>query len=106
MERMKTKNLLAATVATAVLALAGGAQANERENEQSINSSDVPAVVQQAAQAEAKGGSIIRWEKEGANYEAVIQKKRKQVGVEIDANGRVLSKHEETKEHKKEGSGY
>ena len=44
--------------------------------------------------------------KEGANYEAVIQKKGKQIGVEMDANGKVLSKHDETKEHKKEGSAH
>ena len=66
----------------------------------------MPAAVQQAAETEVKGGSILRWEKEGANYEAVIQKKGKQIGVEMDANGKVLSKHDETKEHKKEGSAH
>lgn len=78
----------------------------EKDEEQTINSSDVPAAVQQAALAEAKGGSILRWEKEGANYEAVIQKKGKQIGVEMDANGKVLSKHNEAQEHKKHGSAY
>ena len=66
----------------------------------------MPAAVQQAAQTEAKGESIIRWEKEGANYEAVIQKKAKQIGVEMDANGKVLSKHNEAKEHKENGEKY
>jgi hypothetical protein len=79
----------------------------EREHEeQTISSSNVPAAVQQAAQAEAKGGSIVRWEKEGANYEAVIQKNGKQIGVEMDANGKVLSKHNEAKEHKEKGEKY
>jgi uncharacterized membrane protein YkoI len=56
--------------------------------------------VQQAAQAEAKGGRIVRWEKEGGHFEAVIEKDGKQIGVEIDANGKVLGKHYEDKEHK------
>jgi uncharacterized membrane protein YkoI len=104
---MKTKNLLAIAVVGAGLAIAGTAQAKEREHEeQSINSSEVPAAVQQAAQAEAKGGSIIRWEKEGANYEAVINKNGKEIGVEIDANGKVLSKHNEAKEHREKGEKY
>jgi len=104
---MKTKNPITAAVVSAALSFSVIAQAKEEKHEeQTINSSDVPAAVQQAAQAEAKGGSIVRWEKEGANYEAVIQKKGKQIGVEMDANGKVLSKHDETKEHKKEVSAY
>ena len=73
----------------------------EREHEeQTISGSDVPAAVQQAAQAEAKGGTIVRWEKEGNNYEAVVEKNGKQTGLEMDANGKVVSRHDETKEHK------
>src|SRR3982751_978060 len=78
----------------------------DEEREEKVNSSDVPAAVQQAAQAEAKGGTIVRWEKEGSNYEAVIEKKGKQIGVEMDANGKVLSKHNEAKEHKEKGEKY
>lgn len=104
---MKAKNLATAAAVSAALSFSVAAQANEEKHEeQSINSSDVPAAVQQAAQVEAKGGSILRWEKEGGNYEAVIQKKGKQLGVEMDANGKVLSKHDEAKEHKKHGSAY
>jgi hypothetical protein len=98
-------------VVTAIVSagLASGmtAQAKEREHEeQTINSSDVPAAVQQAAQAEAKGGTIVRWEKEGANFEAVIEKNGKQTGVEMDANAKVLSRHNEAKEHKEKGEKY
>jgi hypothetical protein len=83
---MKAKNLATAVAVSAGLSFSVAAQANEEKHEeQTINSSDVPAAVQQAAQTEAKGGSILRWEKEGANYEAVVQKKGKQIGVE---NGR------------------
>ena len=104
---MKMKNLFTITVVSASLAFGVTAQAKEREHEeQSISSSDVPAAVQQAAQAEAKGGTIVRWEKEGANFEAVIQKNGKQIGVEMDANGKVLSKHNEAKEHKEKGEKY
>jgi|SRR5437899_8748431 len=101
---MKTKNLLTIAAVSAGLAFGVTAQAKETEHEeQTISSSDVPAAVQQAAQAEAKGGTIVRWEKEGANFEAVIDKNGKQIGVEMDANGKVLSKHNEAKEHKAKG---
>ena len=104
---MKAKKLVTVAAVSAALSFSVAAQAKEEEHEeQSINSSDVPAAVQQAAKAEAKGGSIIRWEKEGANYEAVIQKKGKQIGVEMDANGKVLSKHNEEKEHKETGENH
>jgi len=103
---MKAKNLVTAAVSAALLFSVTAQAKEKKQEEQSINSSDVPAAVQQAAQAEAKGGSILRWEKEGANYEAVIQKKGKQIGVEMDANGKVLSKHNEAQEHKKHGSAY
>ena len=104
---MKTKNLITAVTVSAGLVLGVAAQAMEKEHqEQAISSTDVPAAVQQAAQAEAKGGTIVRWEKEGANFEAVIDKNGKQIGVEMDANGKVLSKHNEAKEHKAKGEKY
>jgi plastocyanin len=104
---MKTKNLLTTAVISAGLAFGVAAQAQEtKHEEQAISSSDVPAAVQQAAQAQAKGGTIVRWEKEGANFEAVIEKNGKQIGVEMDANGKVLSRHNEAKEHKEKGAKY
>jgi plastocyanin len=104
---MKTKNLITVAVVSAGLTLSAAAQTQEREHqEQTINSSDVPAAVQQAAQTEAKGGTIVRWEKEGADFEAVINKNGKEMGVKMDANGKVLSKHNEAKEHKETGSKY
>src|SRR5215471_14315803 len=104
---MNTKNLFTVAAVSAGLVFGATAQAKEEKHEeQTINSSDVPAAVQQAAQAEAKGGSILRWEKEGANYEAAIQKNGKQIGVEMDANGKVLSKHNEAKEHSEKGEKY
>jgi plastocyanin len=104
---MTTNDLLTIAAVSAGLVFGVTAQAKEREHEeQTISSSDVPAAVQQAAQAEAKGGTIVRWEKEGANFEAVIDKNGKQIGVEMDASGKVLSKHNEAKEHKEKSEKY
>src|SRR4029077_15643054 len=104
---MKMKNLFTVAVVSAGLAFGVTAQEKEEEHEeQTINSSEVPAAGQQADQAEAKGVTIVHWEKEGANFEAVIEKNGKQIGVEMDANGKVLSKHNEAKEHKEKGEKY
>ena len=104
---MNTPKLLIIAAVSAGLAFGVAAQAKERKHEeQSISSTDVPAAVQKAAETEAKGGSIVRWEKEGANYEAVIDKSGKQWGVKIDANGKVVSKHDESKEKGEKGEKY
>jgi plastocyanin len=104
---MKAKNLFTVAAVSAGLAFGVFAQAKaEKHEEQTINSSDVPAAVQQAAEAQAKGGTIVRWEKEGANFEPVIEKNGKQIGVEMDPNGKVLSKHNEAKEHKEKREIY
>jgi len=95
---------MVAAMVSAGLAFGAAAQAKEKKHEeQTISKADVPEAVQTAAETEAKGGTIVRWEKEGANYEAVIDKNGKQWGVEMDANGKVLSKHDESKEHKEKG---
>jgi len=93
---MKTKLTTIFAVGCA-LALPAFSFAKEHE-EKELKSSDVPAAVQKAADKEATGGKIVRWEKEGANYEAVIQKNGKEWGVKIDTTGKVLSKHDESKE--------
>ncbi|SRR6266487_1360544 len=101
---MKTTKLIMAMAVSAGLAFGVAAQAGgKKHEEQSITSSEVPQAVQAAAQAEAKGGTIVRWEKEGVNFEAVIEKNGKQIGVAMDANGKVLSRHDEAKEHKAKG---
>lgn len=102
---MKTTNLLVIAVVSASLAFGVAAQAKEHE-EENITKNDVPAAVQKAADAEAKGGKIVRWEKEHGNYEVVIEKKGKEWGVVIDANGKVLSKHDESKEKGEKGEKY
>ena len=93
---MKTKLTTILAVGCA-LALPTFSFANE-EKEKELKSSDVPADVQKAADKEATGGKIVRWEKEGKNYEAVVEKNGKQWGIVIDTTGKVLSKHDESKE--------
>ena len=104
---MKTKDLFTIAAVSTGLAFGVTAQAKEREHEeQTIASYEVPAAVQSAAQTQAQGGTIVRWEKEGANFEAVIDKNGRQIGIEMDATGKVLSKHSEAKEHKEKGAKY
>ena len=104
---MKTTKLFTIAAVSAGLAFGVTAQAGgKKHEEESISSTDVPPVVQKAAETEAKGGTVVRWEKEGANYEAVIEKNGKQTGIEMDANGKVLSKHNEAKEHKEKAEKY
>ena len=104
---MKTKNLLTVAAVSTGLVFGVTAQAKEEKHEEQIvKSSDVPAAVQQAAQTAAKGANIVRWEKEGANYEAVINKNGKENGIAIDPSGKVLGRHSEAKEHEGEGSKY
>ena len=93
---MKKTNILVTIVIGASLALGSAAQA--KEHEESIKAADVPAAVQKAAENEAKGGKIVRWEKEGKDYEAVIEKGGKEWGVTFDANGKMKGKHDESKE--------
>ena len=96
---MNTTKLLVTVIVSAGLALGVVAQAGEKKHEEeNISSSDVPAAVQKAAESEAKGGKIVRWEKEGANYEAVIEKNGKEWGFKFDANGKKLGKHSEASE--------
>ncbi len=91
------KKLIAAMSATALIGLLTPVMASAEE-EQAVNTSDVPAAVQKAAESEAKGGKIVRWEKEGKNYEAVIEKNGKEWGFTFNGKGKMLGKHDESKE--------
>ena len=82
----------------------GVAQAKEKKHEEeNVNASDVPQAVQQAAEKQAAGASITRWEKEGSSYEAVINKDGKEWGYKFDAKGKFLSKHSEASEKGEKG---
>jgi hypothetical protein len=104
---MKTPKLL--TIAAISAGLAFGATAyghGNKEKEESITSSNVPQAVQQAADKQLKGASIVRWEKEGANYEAIVSKDGKEWGYKFDANGKMLGKHSEAGEKGEKGEKY
>ena len=90
-----TKRFIVILVA---VAFAGAVQAREKETEETISKADVPVVVQQAAEKAAKDGKIIRWEKEGKNYEAVVKKEGKKWGLVFTAEGKFVSKHDEARE--------
>jgi plastocyanin len=89
--------------ATLALVCASPVTLAKEHEEKEPSASDVPAAVQKAVEAEAKGGTIVRWEKEGKNYEAVIEKDGKQMGVEVNAKGKILGRHDESNEHKEKG---
>src|SRR5205085_12002762 len=100
---MKTRRLLTIAAISAGLAF-GVVQAKEKKHEEeNLNASDVPAAVTKAAEKEAKGGKIVRWEKEGTDYEAVIEKNGKEWGYKFDANGKMVSKHDESGEKGEKG---
>ena len=83
------------------------AQAKEKKHEEeNVNASDVPQAVQKAAEKEAKGASIVRWEKERGNYEAVISKDGKEWGYTFSASGKMLGKHSEAAEKGEKGEKY
>src|SRR5438128_12608374 len=96
---MNTPKLLTIAVVSAGLAFGVTAQGQgKKHEEQEISGNDVPAAVHQAADKQTKGGKIVRWEKEGADYEAVIEKNGKEWGFKFDANGKMMGKHDESKE--------
>ena len=104
---MKTPKLLTIAALSAGLALGATAYGHgNKEKDESISSSDVPQAVQQAADKQLKGASIVRWEKEGSNFEAVVSKDGKEWGYKFDANGKMLGKHSEAGEKGEKGEKY
>jgi hypothetical protein len=103
---MKTPRLLTIAAISGGLAFGAIAFGHGKEKEENLSSSDVPQAVQTAANKELKGASIVRWEKEGANYEAIVSKDGKEWGYKFDANGKSLGKHSEAGEHKEKGEKY
>ena len=104
---MKTTKLVAIAAVSAGLAFGATAYGHgKKEKEENINSSDVPQAVQQAADKRLKGASVVRWEKEGSVFEAVVSKDGKEWGYKLDANGKLLGKHAEAGEHNEKAEKY
>lgn len=96
---MKTSRLFTIAAVSAGLAFGATAYGSEKAIEEPISGYDVPTAVQRAAESHSKGGTIVRWEKEGANYEAVVNKNGKQLGFTFDGKGNLVSKHDESNEN-------
>ena len=103
---MKTPKLLTIAAISSGLAFGAIAYGHGKEKEENLSSSDVPQAVQQAANKQLKGASIVRWEKEGSNFEAVVSKDGKEWGYKFDANGKLLGKHSEASEKGEKGEKY
>lgn len=58
---------------------------------------------QHAAEKVAKGNKIVRWEKEGTNYEAVIEMNGKEWGYKFDAHGKMKGRHDARTEKGEKG---
>jgi hypothetical protein len=79
------------------------------EKEETVKMSDLPAAVQTTIKDKAGSNEIVKIEKkteEGKTvYEAVVNKKGKQLAIEVDANGKFLKQYKEGKE-KEQGEKY
>ncbi len=94
---------------SAGLAFGVAAQAHE-EKEETVDMNSLPAAVQKTLKDKAAGSEIVRVEKETEHgktvYEGVVNKNGKEWGIEVDANGKYLNQHDESKEHKEKGEKY
>jgi uncharacterized membrane protein YkoI len=72
------------------------------ENEKVVSIDKIPAPAKAAIEREAKGAPIRRVEVEAKNgktvYEGVIQQGDKDIGIVVDAQGKVLGHHDEKNE--------
>ena len=61
-----------------------------KEHEEAVDMNSLPAPVQKTIKEKAKGGEIVRVEKENDsgkwNYEVVVKKEGKEWGFEVDPN--------------------
>ena len=74
------------------------AQARQHD-EEDMNASNIPLPVLNAAEGAIQGSKILRWEKEGDNYEAVVLKDGVQWGYTFGPHGKWLGRHEEAREN-------
>jgi uncharacterized membrane protein YkoI len=106
---MKTTKLIAAMAVSAGLAFGVVAQAHE-EKEETVEMNSLPAEVQKTLKDKAGDNEIVRVEKETRHgkivYEGVVKKNGKEWGIMVDANGKFLKQHDESKEHKEKGEKY
>lgn len=102
---MKTK-LIAVAIVSAGLAWGITAQ-GAPEKDEAVDMNSLPAAVQKTIKEKAKGGDIVKVEKENDkgkwNYEVHVTKNGKEWGFEVDKNGKYIGKHGEAKEATEKG---
>ncbi len=111
---MKTWSLvLTASLAAAALPVATAAYAHQNgetheraeKNEQKVPLESIPAPARDALRREAGSSPILSVEQETENgvtvYEAHVQQGNDVIGIRVDANGTLVSKHSEKTEHEK-----
>jgi uncharacterized membrane protein YkoI len=106
---MKTTKLIAAIAVSVSLAFGVAAQAHGKK-EETVDMNSLPAEVQKTLKEKAADSEIVRVEKETKHgkivYEGVVKKDGKEWGIMVDANGKFLKEHDESKEHKEKSEKY
>ncbi len=106
---MKLRSLLlSASLVVTALPLVSAASADEKnegheQNEKRVSLDSIPAPARDALKREAGGATILGVEQETENgktvYEGTIKEGNDTVGISVDANGNLVSRHSESKEH-------
>jgi uncharacterized membrane protein YkoI len=103
--------VLAGSLVAAALPIANAAYANQKgetqekgeQGEKKVSLDSIPAAARDALLREAGGAPILSVEEEqenGANvYEASVRQRNEVIGISVDANGKLVSKHSESAEH-------
>ena len=99
------------TVLAVICSLALPLYSFAKEHEETpVNMSDLPEAVQKTIKDKAGSNEIVRIEKETRRgktvYDAVMNKDGKEVGIQVDENGKYLKTHDESKAHKDKSEGH
>jgi uncharacterized membrane protein YkoI len=105
---MQLKNLfLIATLAVSSVPIPFTALADEggEEHEKVVKLEDIPAPARKTILKEARGAPILKVEEEKEKgktvYEATVKKGNDEIGIVVDAQGKLINKHSEKNEHEK-----
>jgi uncharacterized membrane protein YkoI len=75
----------------------------EEKGEKTVSIDSIPAAARDALRREAGNAPIQTVEQETENgqtvYEGLVQQGNQVIGISVDANGKLISKHSETQEH-------
>jgi uncharacterized membrane protein YkoI len=100
-----TASLVAAALPFANAALADEPNETHEKGEKKVSLDSIPAPARDALRREAGNAPIQSVEEETENgqtvYEANVQQGNDVIGISVDANGKLVSKHSETSEHAK-----